>query len=893
MTALQTMVGGDLLLSGKRPTTSSLVQILSGRKENRLNIKLNPFIQSKEDVSRLFQEYGLKDEELEERYKGLVHLQNQMKDSSYVEISSDKGDVKDFILSYLTTPSQLRMRPVIEKVEITAPLFGLNNKGISLIDSPGTGENEYLDTVSLKAVLDASIVVYIFDVNTSFKHEEDIEFIKKYAKSTIFVLNIHDEYNEEDISATKTDLRIALGENQPLDIMELDVQGGNYTEVEQKICFKLYEISNNLNRLMMSQIFAFSRHLFNLINRLISLHLDNKEKPLRNLKISHSDALHSLRSSIKNLATSMHAHIRKLESKYDKRYLEVLETTQEMLKNTNTIPQVKLQQSDPHEEDFANAFLSFLNYNKPSNIELELFERIKNVFSFIGGLGMNKALYEISSEAIPNIMVYSCQVFQEIYTESLKLESDVHKMLLFSQMVSNLGRYMRHVIQLEYFDLHEIGSDDNDELSIFLSIVRNEKLWLKYNHIESLSNLKYLGISGFKKMSTDNMKNSMIDHVFEGLQKRMKQKEYYQMREQFISPFKIHMEQILAQLKLLLLVFPDYMPMNLVSVDFDYNQLCVLLNMKEQILGTIEILHTKFVRHDYYRSTNRNDLEKSSLCFVCSECIHKCHHLCRRCDYFYGNKDCPFCSKRSTWVKENLNDIQDSQLKVLLNDIAFCLLDPTMDDFTQHYLRMFCKWFIERFEKADSNQINDMKNSINLFVKIILENHKDEKTLYYQEKVIILNTLFGAMFEGFGYILISQYHQMYQAEDQEYLEVCRQNSDMSIPATIFEDQLQLDKAIKQVRNMAKFESPFLKFECLVQMSNAIQQAQSKMLDTDDLYNAISFVFLKAEYPHLVSELHLVADCLLDFFEEEDVYLLITVTGLADTLKKSTEYPLQI
>eukprot|EP01122_Echinamoeba_exundans_P015107 TRINITY_DN7038_c0_g1_i1.p1 TRINITY_DN7038_c0_g1~~TRINITY_DN7038_c0_g1_i1.p1 ORF type:complete len:1151 (-),score=150.94 TRINITY_DN7038_c0_g1_i1:272-3724(-) len=99
-------------------------------------------------------------------------------------------------LSNILTPplATARLNPLIMSFHLTSPIFGVERSGIALSDSPGLGESSLLDRLALNTIAAASVVVYVYNNDSSFADNMNIKELWnqiRLGKPVICVFNTH------------------------------------------------------------------------------------------------------------------------------------------------------------------------------------------------------------------------------------------------------------------------------------------------------------------------------------------------------------------------------------------------------------------------------------------------------------------------------------------------------------------------------------------------------------------------------------------------------------------------------------------------------------------------------------------------------------------------------
>jgi hypothetical protein len=136
-------------------------------------VKLNPALQTSEDIEKLFQGLDSAEPEKETKRKKLLQriLNNQNLYTS--DLSSELPLLVDM-------PLDLRDKNVVTSVNLTQPLFGIEEPGINLIDCPGETENFELDFLAKSSVQQAQIILFLCRVrplhfsNVSIRSEKPL-----------------------------------------------------------------------------------------------------------------------------------------------------------------------------------------------------------------------------------------------------------------------------------------------------------------------------------------------------------------------------------------------------------------------------------------------------------------------------------------------------------------------------------------------------------------------------------------------------------------------------------------------------------------------------------------------------------------------------------------------
>lgn len=192
------LLGKPLFPVKANPATSCACLVHSGsrKEENKAKVTVCADI-SKEDISLIFKNTQVKDSTLEEK----------LKEGCGGELIVDCDEISPCMLAFYPSyylvvelPAKLRGFPLVEKVDvppkktkltlqITMPLFGIETRGVTLIDCPGTHENNLLSAKAVTYTQMASIIIYVFRISTGISIQVD-SFSNQFTRRRTQMLSI-------------------------------------------------------------------------------------------------------------------------------------------------------------------------------------------------------------------------------------------------------------------------------------------------------------------------------------------------------------------------------------------------------------------------------------------------------------------------------------------------------------------------------------------------------------------------------------------------------------------------------------------------------------------------------------------------------------------------------
>jgi len=144
-------------------------------------------------------------------------------------------------------------------------------------------------------------------------------------------------------------------------------------------------------------------------------------------------------------------------------------------------------------------------------------------------------------------------------------------------------------------------------------------------------------------------------------------------------------------------------------------------------------------------------------------------------------------------------------------------------------------------------------------------------------------------------VFYASYRKHYEQEDARLLEDVERGADLPFPSTLENPgHLGWQEAVAHLVAMRDCRTPFEQLVCLTNMYRAIAKSQyPTVIGGDELADALTWVFLQAKYPTLVSDTMVLFNALDSFLEGDkqhvDGYLIHVVQGLSFQFKNVIDY----
>lgn len=891
----------DLFISSQRPATSCLCTIDSGPADlkDHTEVIFDKLV-SEDDIVNRFQKEGIDNEKLKSFYIKLFQSQ------PFVLDEDKTGDWLHHI-----TSSPFRDRPFIQEFKRIRPIFGIDREGLRFTDCPGTNETSHLYREARNAILESSVVVYIFDASTPFSSNniQEVKNLMDYGIEVLFIFNVHDCYTEDDISTTINELKRVLGHRNPSIIEENLLNPKNFAKIEDTICKHLIEKARSSNALFLQDLYELLRVLCLLVTRIISHSVDQQLKSSETVDIfdHHIKETKKMVTEINFLEVEVKDMVDKIKVRLRNEAIRYLKQYKNSINLTNKSFELVSEYENP-------AYRSFLQKTftsrAPTAYEKELYTCIDRDFASNLDSEMRVQLAKIKNEFYNELVAKASTIYNnlnELKKDQVKIISGPHFNILdtIEKQVLRLEGNAKRAIPITVAALSGVVGSTVLIASLIAGALATTVLSVALTGgaslfgILGLSGLATLGFLTNDPVNEEEARIAVLDSFYTTTKKNIKGYEFSEVLGDIVT----FSEATLEYLRLNVFEIDNIIDIGQCDIQMDYQSLCEYLKMKSNMHILIDNFHQEITKQggklgnkEFLRSKAKKSKQIS--CYICERAVQKCNRLCRKCDYLIGSNSCPHCVESGKWIAEKIK-FDDAELSKILSKIpTINELNPeeqVVDPFQQakkhvmmykSCIKEFCEWLLEKNKTNAINGFDELKSSINSFVLGVVQNYKEfKKDDITAESILeIVNTLHEVMFSSIGDLCSSAYRKKYKNQDEAFLEICIENQNYERPKDALLNSEFLDSAIFFVKRMLEVHSPSEKFTCIKQMAKKINEAQDKLLGADDFWDSITYVFLQAQPESMVSEMNLLSDMMSLFVEYENEYLLTTVHAITNNFQ---------
>eukprot|EP01130_Rhizamoeba_saxonica_P015200 TRINITY_DN6779_c0_g1_i1.p1 TRINITY_DN6779_c0_g1~~TRINITY_DN6779_c0_g1_i1.p1 ORF type:complete len:973 (+),score=227.17 TRINITY_DN6779_c0_g1_i1:175-3093(+) len=917
------LIGSEIFPTKRTPATSCSCIVRSGSFSFTGDVTFSPSVETIEDVSNIFKNANYDNMQLEFFLKDLVerpHVQLQ--------------DIERVV----AFPSVLRDYNIIDRVDFTMPVMGIEEPGFGFIDCTGTSENELLNFSALYAIQHASVILYVLQTRTSISDkDDDIRNIKhqmELGTDVIFILNVDEKDTFEDIEEKIQDFKSVFGQDNHLHVVDLvqDLEEPQFAFIQECI-FTLVE--NRIETMVNDFLVFFEKllkiqHLF--LSRIVSIHVDRKVKLYQNEQNNDSreiveESIKNLRSTIKALEKSALEKIEHDKIEFKDWFNHEIEMFKRYVLEEDILSDITLSEEYIPPEKYLNIFRPSIGGRTLTPYEEELKRQLQHLFE----RRITTKLFDYTTEKKLSFANWILENVQEIQTESadlrVKLEQEIwtkNTIDFFTDVESNM--HIKHTNNLKLsvpglISITGVAGAGAFGGAVFAGLLSasiatgggilfgllalggfggilkslNPAAWSSPSEFETREKLFKWWCSSFSKsVSTVEFLNSA-------------ESKFFGQRPDFVRVIK-------DTLMLSILEIESLSQFDNIEINLDYESLCNCIQIREDLVEYIMRIKEENILNEWNFSTFKNSIKDRELigrmddCFVCNEKIKRCGHLCRRCDFVFGDS-CPYCT-HPNWIITRLRPDDDKLNNIItqyLENVSWsnekednygirrgneALLESEMEAY-KSLVEQFCQYWIQEYQNAP---IKDSIPPINYLIsKIIMSYTPKEGGLPYVMKRQIVRILHRLIFPHVYEVLSHSYENMYNYENIEFVLACNQASELPFPSTLKNEEGEhWTKAVQNLKTMSKAKTPFEKLVCICSMYSSIIKANSPMLmDADLSAEAITYVMARAKYPKMYSDIKLIQDTLGEFVGSDqiyiDKYLLLTVGALCTDFKYITEY----
>lgn len=875
------LIQQDVLPSKDNPSTSCACMIFSGPANTHAQVTMCADVDD-EYINQVFQKFPNADNALETKLKN-VRLNSRV-------------NVED-IKTYVELPANVREYPLVEKVEMSMPLFGIEEEGIAIIDCPGTHENNVLSVKAITYTQRASIVIYVFETRTALsKHDSDVRHVlmqQSLGKDIIFVYNIRKDASEESIQEKRQAFRNVFGKDAYLHEIDLKKSDSpQFLNFRQELCTKLRErftlaIGNfvgSFEKLLRAQ------HLF--LCRLIALHV-NQEGKIKGISeefliSKYSNESYSLRQTVESLISGAERKLSEVKNTVRQWYLNQLVNLKGYIMNPDNHLTDLMAQFEPDNRSLLDRATKDRN---PTAFEIEMSKMLQRAFTeYMGNkvsdfcglkkLEFSRYVYELTNQIEKNASKLKSMVSQEIWGKDTIIFFDKVEKDIFDTYLSEI-----HQIALPSL----VGVTGLAGAGVFGGIFF---AGLVSSTIATGGGLLFGlvalggGISSilklqkvFQEVDEETAKISMVDSFISKLESSVSQPHFDQFIEEQLGNWLSGLKELRETLLLDINEVEALTELSNSSITINYESLLALIKMREDVTNVVLQLRDNMQQFGTFNFKNIKAIikEKSEMnhtfdsCFVCLDKIVRCGHLCRKCDFILCDK-CPYCSD-PTWVKRQISggeqDILRSIIETSLNGLEVERINPAdyyhniemieiliqkqlkayvqpIENFTKHWAAKYEKirahsnpvsfQFFQKKSNVDSKYAIDVNlvAPLNFLVREIIQDYTPKDgILNYDIRRIVLRELCQLIYQPVWGSIEAEYRNMYYNLDNEHFALCSQ-CEIYFPADLNnEGHVEWDAAVEHLLTIQYCKSPFEKLSCISNMNKSICKAQYPVVVTAD------------------------------------------------------------
>lgn len=733
------LISKEITLSTHRPCTSNLCIVSSGNPNNSsMRVVFNPFIQSADDISLFFQQNCLDDDELESFYKDIF----AHKDALPIKFPLDSRLYQNHPL--------FRNQSLIKEIHLKYPVFGYEEKGIEIIDTPGLNENDDLTRISSVSILDSSLLIYIFNAHSKF---DDLKWIlKKNPKDIIFIFNIYESYKQEEIKNVKERLKQRL-KRFKYDIHDVNIIEMNVLKVESEtiydfICDKVCKVIKRRNDDFLRSIISHSNHfrrLLDLMTQSIEYNEDNKEDKsmddlrkmaldrklkqsyqyLSNFNIKYNEYVYQCIKEYQNvtkkldtLISSMlsEAYKAKMKEKFENTLTKIFEFKREKDEENGDNEQknddksnwwpFSFSPSNLSEEDASKYFQFYMMIRRVyieefiSRVKIFLFRSkvkclkkcVLNIQSLLGELKTIKGedeemiIYDIIEEYLSENDKEMLKFFRFFFHKTK--EDDVNDDKYYSNIEDDLSFYLTYILNWK----HYMVPFDQNEMSINDSFIE----FFQSHFIElDLNSFMFMGKIG----ELEKMKDLIIDYLFKQMYKTLNTNAFFLFKKDVLMNSIRNMHNhISSRIK--------WKFLNIKSIELLYKSHLNISDEKKKecfsYKGKLNEIY-EYIRNDiifpksFQMIVNYASKRfKYNLCFVCHKKINQMEYICH------------FCEEQWVNYKEKILSLYHNQS-----------IDDEEENNKENYHRY--DYIIEHIDKFITSHLNKYIITKNNMIKLINE----------------------------------------------------------------------------------------------------------------------------------------------------------------------------
>lgn len=898
-----------------------------------MRIVFNPFIQSNNDISMFFQQNCIDDHELETFYKDIF----THKDGLPLQFPLDPR-------LYQNHP-HFRNQSLIKEIHLKYPLFGYEDKGIEIIDTPGLNENDDLTRISSISILDSSLIIYIFNAQSKF---DDLKWIlKKNPKDIIFIFNIYDRYKQEEIKDVKERLKQKLDRfKYEFNIIEMNVLKVSSEDIYRVVCDKVIKVIRRRNNDFLRSISTHSYHFKKLLD-ILTYSIQYKDNNLNydgiddDLKKIAKDR--KIKQTFQNLSN--------FNTKYNEFVYQCMKEYTNVSKKLDQV--VSSMLSEPYKtklkDKFENTLTKIFEFKKEINDGINEDENIKNdeklnwwPFSF--------PLSNISEQDVSKYYQFyrmTQRIFIEEFISRIKIFLFRSKIKCLKKCVFNIKKLLEEIKSIQENDVNLISFDiiqqylnennskffklffynkeddgDNnymDDLSFYLTYILNWKHYMvPFDEIETNIHNSFieffqthsieLDLNSFMFMGKvgelEKMKDLIIDYLFKQMYKTLNTNAFFNFKKDvLLNSIRIMHDDISSKLKW------NFLKIN--SIKFLFKSHLLLSDEKIRecftFKGRLNCIY-EFIRNEIIFPKSfqmivmyTSKIFKDKLCFICNDIIDKNEYLCEYCkDQWLNDKE------RLLLDNNNNDDEVDDDKKSKENYHHFDHIIEHIDKFITSHLNKYImtkknmikliyeslQWIssiVHSFIKERSS-IMTIK-TLNVFVYRVLSCFTNKIDLSYELRKKIMLDLYKIIFnhEELTKSFEGRYKKIYKDKNDEYkMKISNikhpilKDDDIVLRKEIINEAVIRLNTLNEKRNIV---DRYLVLESV----DDILESSDTILSIEDYIKMIGLIYLKSDYDNLMIDIIMMKDLFLKFLEGEDSFILsvmnIGMTSIEEIVKE--------